>query len=490
MKYADIAVIGAGLLGCFAARALCTWDVHPLVLEQREDVCTGISKANTGIVYTGCDTKPGTLKTRLCVRANQTFDTLCRELDVPFSRCGSLMIAFGPRAERVLESKYALGLANGVPGIEMLERRQVLQREPNLASSVTKGLFVPGTGTVDPWELGIAAYENAQANGARFHFNEKLIHLSRTGHGFLLETDRQQYVCRSVINCAGLQADTVREMLQIPCVRIIPSAGDYLILDTCAGDHFQHIIFHEPEIKGKGLTLVPTVDGNLLVGPTERDTEGMDHATSGEGLELLHTLCAQVAPNLPIDQVIRNFGALRPNPYQVHQEQGAWVPEATSISNFTVLEEDGLFSLIGIKTPGLTCAAELGRYVAEKAAAYLGCDRPNPAFDPLRRGIRAVRKLDERERAELVRSDPAYGQIVCRCREISKGEVLEAIRRGASTVDGVKRRVGAGMGRCQGGYCMQTILETLAEERGLSPASITKDGGGTRVLYGKTDASV
>ena len=484
MEHADVVVVGAGLLGCFTARALAAFDLRALVLEQREDVCTGISRANTGIVYTGCDTHPGTLKTRLCVQANREFDTLCRELDVPFSRPGSLMVSFGPRAERVLEEKYAQGRTNGVPGLELLNREQVLEREPSLSPAVTRGLYAPGTGTVNPWELGIAAYENAAANGVEFHFSETLLHISRAGDGFLLETDQERYTCRAVVNCAGLAADAVRELVFSPLVRIFPNGGDYLVLDTTADGFLRHVIFHEPEIKGKGLTLVPTVDGNLLAGPTERPLFGTGFAVSGEGLELLGKLCAQVVPGLPLDQVIRNFGALRPNPYYVHQEQGAWVPEQRSISNFTVLEEDGLFSLIGIKTPGLTCAAGLGNYAAEKAAAHVGCRRPNRSFTPLRHRIRPVRELCEEERAALIRQNPDYGEIVCRCREITRGEILEAIRRGAVTVDGVKRRVGAGMGRCQGGYCMQTVLEILADERGISPASITKDGKGTEILYG------
>lgn len=484
MERADVIVIGAGLLGCFAARALAAWDVKTLVLEKREDVCTSVSRANTGIVYTGGDTAPGTLKTRLCVKANRDFAALCRELDVPFSRCGSLMVAFGPRAERVLDKKYALARENGVPGAELLDREAVLDREPNLSPAVTKGLYLPGTGTVDPWALGIAAFENARANGADFHFNETLLNLSRAGDGFLLETDRGQYACRAVVNCAGLSADAVREFTQVPSVRIIPSGGDYLVLDTTASGFVKHVVFHEPEVKGKGLTLVPTVDGNLLVGPTERPEGGADFATDGEGLEQLHALCTQVVPGLPLDQVIRSFGALRPNPFYVREEGGVWVPEEKSISSFTVLEEEGLISLIGIKTPGLTCAAELGKFAAEKAAAFLGCDRANPRFDPVRRGIPAVAAMPEHERAALIGEDPDYGRIVCRCRQVSLGQVREAIARGAVTVDGVKRRTGAGMGRCQGGYCMQTVLETLAEEGRVPVSSVTKDGGDTRVVYG------
>lgn len=483
MIYSDVVIIGAGLLGCFAARALAAYDLKITVLEKREDVCTGISRANTGIVYTGCDTKTGTLKTRLCVKANENFAELCRELDVRFARTGSLMVSFGERADGVLKKKYEQGRENGVKGLELLDKSETLSREPNLAENVREALYAPGTGTVDPWELGIAAYENASANGVEFRLGEKLLRMERQGGTFLLETDKNSYRCRTVLNCAGLSAPAVREMLLTPLVRIFPSAADYMVLDTKLRGYVKHVIFHEPEVKGKGLTLVPTVDGNILVGPTEYDFDTQeDYATTAFGLERLRRLCGEIMPGLDLSQLIRNFGSMRPNPYYVREENGIWVPEGKNISSFTVLEEDGLFSLIGIKTPGLSCAAELGKYMAEKLTDYIGCDRKNPAFDPIRKGITRVKDMDTESRRELIERNSDYGKIVCRCREITRGEVLEAIERGAMTVDGVKRRTGAGMGRCQGGYCMQSIMEILMERTGMTAAEIRKDGADTPIL--------
>lgn len=490
MEYTDVAVVGAGLLGCFTARALTALDVRVTVLEAREDVCTGISRANTGIIYTGCDTKPGTLKTRLCVRANRDFDRLCRELDVRFSRCGSLMVSFGPRAAARLQKKLEQGRANGVPGLELLGPEEVYAREPSLAPGVTAGLYAPGTGTVDPWELCIAAYENARDNGADFRFSQEVLRMERTGDGYLLETAAGCCTARVVVNCAGLRADAVREMTKAPAVRVFPTAADYLVLDDTVSGLVKHIIFHEPEEKGKGLTLVPTVDGNLLAGPTARSRDSApDRATAREGLETLKALCARVVPSLPLDQIISSFASLRPDPYAVREEGGLWAPSDQSISSFTVLEEDGLISLIGIKTPGLTCAAALGEHAANMAARCLGGPGRNPRFCPRRRGIPRVHDLGEAERGSLVRRSPDYGEIVCRCRDVSLGEVLEAIRRGAATLDGVKRRTGACMGRCQGGRCMQRILEPLAREQGLTPQQVTKDGGASPVLEGGGDGT-
>lgn len=485
MEKADVVIIGAGVLGCFAARAMAQYELKTIVLEAREDVCTGVTRANTGIVYTGGDTKPGTLKTRLCVRANADFDALCRELDVPFSRCGSLMISFGERGDRVLEKKLAQAMENGVPGVELLSGDEVLRREPNLSPNVRGGLYSPGTGTVNPWELGIAAYENARSNGIEFRLNEEIKRITRRDGGYVLESEKESYFCRAIINCAGLSADAVREMLHAPLVRIVPSAGEYMVLDDKLQGFVRHVIFHEPEQKGKGITLVPTVDGNLLAGPTEHDAESADFAADIAGLELLSELCSFVVPTLPQDSLIRSFAARRPNPYYVYQKDGAWHTEEKSISSFTLLDEEGLFSLVGIKTPGLTCAGELGRLTAEKVAAYLGCDAKNSRFEPRRRAIKTVRGLSAEQRNALISADPDYGRIICRCRGVSLAEVKQAIARGAVTVDGVKRRTGAGMGRCQGGYCMASVLEHLAHGHGLPYECIRKDGEGTEIVYGK-----
>ncbi len=382
MENRDIVIIGAGLLGCFAARALSAWEAGVTVLEAREDVCTGISRANTGIVYAGYDTKPGTLKTRLCVRGSRSMEALCRELDVPFSRCGSLMIACGENAERMLRKKLADGMENGIDGLRLLNGAEVRSMEPNLTARITAGLYAPGTGTLDPWALGIAAYENASANGAEFRFGEAVRAIRRDGGGFVLETDGQTYRARAVLNCAGLAADRVRELCEAPLVRLFPSAADYLVLDDVARGFVRHVIFHEPEEKGKGLTLVPTADGNLLVGPTERDREGAPGATGGTGLARLRALCAEIVPELDLGLTIRSFGADRPNPYYVREENGVWQPEARSVNSFLFLSERGLVSLIGIKTPGLTCAKELGDLAAETLLEWLGGAAPNERFDP------------------------------------------------------------------------------------------------------------
>ena len=474
MKDFDVAVIGGGLLGCFTARNLCRWKLHIAVLEAREDVCTGISRANTAIVYPGYDHKPGTLKAELCVRANARFDALCRELDVPFSRCGSLMVSCGQQADAVLRKKYENGLLLGVPGLRLLSGEEARKLEPALAEGVTSALYAPTAGTVNPWELGIAACENAAANGAEFCLNTRVLNLRRTAEGYRVETDRGDYSCRAVVNCAGLTADRVQQLLFPTPVHIAPDAADYLILDKAAENKPTRIIQYEPEDSGKGFNAVPTVEGSLLLGPSERANE-VDFAVSAQGLSFVRDRSGRVLPGLDLNDTIRSFAAVRPNP---RREDGS------SIGSFVIEHPSPAFwSLIGIKTPGLTCADELGRYVADKVAAELGVEE-NPAFDPHRPGIRRVRDLPLLERAALVRENPDYGEILCHCEDVSKAEICEAIRRGAVSVDGVKRRVGAGMGRCQGSRCERAVMELLSKELGISVTDVRKDGPGSEILEG------
>jgi glycerol-3-phosphate dehydrogenase len=492
MEKYDVIVIGGGLLGCFTARGLTRTTLKTAVLEAREDVCTGVSRANTAIVYSGCDTKPGTLKSRMCVRAAQTFGDLCRDLGVRYSPCGSLMVCFGPFGEETLRKKMAQGLENGVRGLRLLTREEVLVLEPELSPAVRQGLWAPEAGTVIPWELGLAAAENAVSNGAEFIFNTSVTGIDRTGDGYKVTAGGAVFFSRGIVNCAGLHADEILELAAPPSVRIFPAAGDYLVLDTKARGAVSHVIFHEPEEKGKGLTLVPTVDGNILIGPSRAPFDGSeDFRTSRGGLDTLKALIAEVIPSLPTAHVIRSFGALRPNPFWVRRdtESGTYVREEKGISTFTIIENDAnpaFLSLVGIKTPGMTCANELGLHVSDRMATLLDA-AANPDYTPCRPSPLRLSDLPNDACATLVRDNPAYGRIVCRCRKISEGEIIDSIHKnpGAVTVDGVKRRTGATSGRCQGSFCTQRIIELLARELGVRPNEVLKDGPGSQVIGGE-----
>lgn len=446
MEQFDVVVIGGGVLGCFTARELRRWRLSVALVEAADDVCTGITRANSAIVYAGYDNQVGSLKARLTVQGNGAMGQLCQELDVPFSRCGSLLVATDRETTAMLEKKLRHGVENGVPQLRLLSGEEARSMEPMLSDRVLAALYAPSTGTVNPWQLGIAAFENAVHNGCEPFFRTRVLGIRKTEGGYLVETDRTAFSCRAIINCAGLAADRIQELLFVPSVRLRLDAADYLVLDRLASKP-DRVIFHQSSVCGKGITAIPTTEGNLLLSGVRRPLT-TPFATTAEGLRHLHADARRLLPEVDLTKVIRSFGAVRPNPYRVVERDGQWVPDGSSIGSFCVEHPDrGFFSLMGIKTPGLTCARELGYLAASRCARELGAEA-NPRFDP-------IRKLRVH----------TGGEILCRCEQITKAAVLDAISRGASTADGVKRRVGSGMGRCQGSRCSHEIEQLLEAYR-------------------------
>ena len=444
MKQFDAVVIGGGILGCFVARNLRRWNISVLLLEKGEDVCMGITRANSAIVYAGYDNKPGSLKAELTVRGNANMELLCEELDVPFSRCGSLLVTYDEESVPKLYRKLKNGTQNGVPGLKLLSGTEAEAMEPMLKPGVAAALYAPTTGTVNPWQLGIAAYENALHNGTAAILNTQVLGIRKCEAGFVVETNEDAYQCKMVFNCAGLSVDKVQELAFAPSVRLKLDGAEYLVLDKRA-EKPSRVIFHQADSCGKGITAIPCVEGNLLISGVRKEIS-RPFATTMEGLDELHSATKDLLPGVELNQVIRSFAAVRPNPY---------LESGESLHDFCIENPaPGFYSLIGIKTPGLTCANELGLHLAERGAAYLGAQR-NTAFDPHRPAIRK-------------KAAPDYFEIICQCEGITRGEILKAIRRGATTVDGVKRRVGSGMGRCQGSRCAWEIAKIL-KETGVNP---------------------
>ena len=437
MKRYDAVVVGGGILGCMTARNLRRWNISTLLIEKEKDVCTGITRANSAIVYAGYDNKPGSLKAELTVRGNANMDALCRELDVPFSRCGSLLVTYDQESVPKLQKKLKNGLKNGASELRLLSGAEAEAMEPMLKKGVEAALYAPSTGTVNPWQLGIAACENAVENGADLLLNTEVLGIRPVDDEYVIETDKATVCCAMVFNCAGLYADKVQELAFEPSVELELDGAEYLVFENLAPKP-DRIIFLQAASCGKGITAIPCTEGNLLISGV-RKPMGIPFATTAEGLRDLYQDTKELLPESDLSKVIRSFGAVRPNPYVANGE---------SLHDFCIENPaPGFYSLIGIKTPGLTCANELGLHLAEKAAAYLKVSR-NPDFAPKRKAI--SEKDDE---------------IVCQCELISRAEIIEAIRRGASSVDGVKRRVGSGMGRCQGSRCTYAI-EKLLEEYG------------------------
>lgn len=435
MKQYDAVVIGGGILGCMLARNLRRWEISTILLEKEADVCTGITRANSAICYAGYDNKPGSLKAQMTVRGNARMADLCKELDVDYCQCGSLLVAYDESAVANIHRKLDNAMQNGVPGVKLLTGAEAETMEPMLRHGVVAALYAPTTGTMNPWQLGIAAFENAVQNGAEAKMNAEVVDIANAEAGFAVSTKEETYHCKMVFNCAGLSADKVQELIFAPSVKLMLDGAEYLVMDNLAQKP-KHIIFQQAQSCGKGITAIPCAEGNLLISGVRKPMD-IPFGTTPEGLQALQAAAKELLPRLDMSQVIRSFGAVRPNPYMDSGE---------SLHDFCIENPaPGVYSLIGIKTPGLTCANELGEYLASKAADYLGAVK-NAQFNPCRTGIHTQ-----------------DNEIVCQCENITKAQILEAIRRGATTVDGVKRRVGSGMGRCQGSRCTYAIKKLLEE---------------------------
>lgn len=470
----DVIIIGAGVSGTAVARELSRYRVKACVLEKEEDVCCGTSKANSGIVHAGYDAEPGTLKARLNVRGNELMERLAGELDFPFKRSGSLVICRDAEGMPALRRLYDKGIQNGVPGMKILNRDEVLEMEPNVADDVYAALYAPTAGIVCPFSLNIALAENAYMNGIDFKFDTEVQGIVRIEKGYEIRTDNGTFQTRYVVNAAGVYADKFHNMVSRKKIHITPRRGDYCLLDKNAGSHVGRTIFTLPTKYGKGVLVTPTVHGNLLVGPTAvdvKDKEGTN--TTAAGLDEVITKAGQSVKDLPMRQVITSFAGLRAH------EDG---------DEFVIGEADGAEGFIdcaGIESPGLTSAPAIGEMVAGILQEKLHLEK-KAHFIAERKGILDPDTLTKEERAELIRREPAYGNIICRCEMITEGEIIDAIRRplGAKSLDGVKRRTRAGMGRCQSGFCAPRTMEILARELGIGMSDITKSGGESKLVVG------
>ena len=472
----DVVIVGAGVVGCAAARYLSRYQLRVCVLEKAEDVCCGTSKANSAIVHAGFDAAPGSNKAKYNVRGNEMMEPLSRELDFPFKRNGSLVLCFDREALPRLEALRESGEKNGVPGLQILSSDEAREMEPALSDSVVAALWAPSGGIVCPFSLTYALAENAAANGVEFFFDTEVESISRTGDGFLLETGKGSFETKLVINAAGVMSDLLHNRICEEQVNIVPRRGQYCLFDKCDGKLVSRTIFQLPGNMGKGVLVAPTVHGNLLVGPTAEDIPERDGTnTTAAGLETALTTAALSVPNLPVRDIITSFAGLRAH-------------IARDNVDFLVGESaEGWFDLCGIESPGLSAAPALGQEAAEWAAGKLqAAEKEN--FIPTRKGIMDLRALSLEERRQYIEKNPAYGNIICRCEEISEGEIVDAIRRvpGAKSLDGVKRRTRAGMGRCQGGFCAPRVMELLSRELGVPQTELTKSGGASALLAGKT----
>jgi glycerol-3-phosphate dehydrogenase len=470
-----VLVVGAGVVGCAVAREVARYALRVDVLERAADVAEGATKANSAIVHAGFDPRPGTHKARFNVRGNALFEAWCGELGVPFRRNTSLVVGFSPEDAGKLEALKARGEMNGVPGLRVVGGGEARALEPNLGADVQAALLAPSGGICCPYQLAWRLAEDAAARGAAFRFNCGAARVSRAGGRWRVEAeDGRAFEARAVVNAAGLMADALNNQVSARKLTIVPRRGEYLMLDRQYAGAFRATVFQMPTAAGKGVLVAPTVDGTLIAGPTaEVIGDKHDTRTTAEGLEKVRQSARRVWPGFPDGGVIAAFSGLR-----AQGDRG----------DFVLGEPDdapGFFNAAAIESPGLTAAPAIAEWLAERIAGTLKAERR--AADAGRdAGRKPFREMTDDERAAAVAEDPAYGRVVCRCETVTEAEIRAAIRCrvGARTLDGVKRRVRGGMGRCQGGFCTPRIIEILSEELGIAPEEVTKFGGGSWMIGG------
>ena len=470
-----IAVIGAGAVGALIARELCRYEAEVLLFEREPDVGWGVTKANSGIVHAGFHDEPGTLRARFCAPGNALFEELAAELEIPFRRTGAYVLAFSREERSVLDGLKERGEANGVPGLELHGVEEVLAREPRVNPEVTAGLWAPTVGITLPWEIAIAAVENARANGLELHLSEPVTGIEVEGRRVrAVRTPVGRYPVDAAVNAAGLYADRISCMAGLEGLSLHPRRGEYVLLDETTGDLVKTVLFPAPTAVSKGILVLPTVGGGVLLGPNARDLPPDAReatATTREGLEEVIAGAKRLVPDLPLGKAIKVFAGLRPES-----------PQEDFVLGDT--EVEGFYQAAAMRSPGLTAAPAVARWLAREIALAHGL-RERSDFRPKRARIPHPADLPEGEWDRLIREDPRWGRIVCFCNRVTEGEIVEAIRRGARTLDGIKFRTKAGFGRCQGGFCTDRILAILARELGVPPEEVTLRGEGSRLVVGE-----
>ena len=473
----DVVIVGAGVIGGMLARELSRYDLSVCLLEKENDVAMGATKANSGIVHGGYDPVPGTLKAKLNSEGVELLFQAAKELNVSVKRNGSMVCAFGTEAEHaLLEELYEQGQKNNIPDLKIISGDEARVLEPNLSPAVSRVLHVPNAGIVCPYNLAIAAVGNAMDNGVQLRRNFAVVNIRKEDVFTVSGANGENVQGRFLVNCAGGYSDKIAEMAGDCCFKIVPRAGEYMLLDKAEGGMVHHTLFQCPTAEGKGILVSPTVHGNLLVGPTAVKVETPDSKdTTPTGLATVEKLSAKSVPSVNFRQVITSFTGVRSS-----TADGEFVLKASDVV-------PGLVHAGAIDSPGLTCCVSIAKYLVNilKNEGLALAEKAD--WNPNRKNLHAFAQMDDAEKNAVIQADPAYGKIVCRCEQISEGEILEAIRMNppARDMDGVKRRTRSGMGRCQGGFCSPYVMELIAREMGVPMEQVTKNGGDSVMVIGR-----
>lgn len=477
----DIAIIGAGIVGSAIARQLSKYDLKIVVLEKGVEVCQGTTKANSAIVHGGFDAKEGSLKAKLNVLGCEMYPNLCEELSVEYKNNGSLVLAFDQDDVKHIHELYERGIRNGAKDIEIIDGDKVKEIEPNVNEEVIGALWCKSSGIVCPFNLNIALMENAIINGVELKLENKVLNIRRIekDNYFEVKTNKEIIKSKYVINAAGIYSDKINNLIGGNEFYIIPRKGEYKILDKSEGHKANHTIFTCPTQKGKGVLVTKTVHGNLMVGPTAQAVEREDITTSKDGLKEIMTKGRKSIPNIDFSKTITSFAGIRATP---------------NTGDFMIFESQiakGFINVAGIESPGLASSPAIAVYVKDLLKDVMSKNnetlREKKEFNPIRKKNKPFMEMSNMEKKEILSKDHKYKTIICRCENITEGEIVDAINRpcGARTVDGVKRRVRPGMGRCQGGFCGPKVVEIIARELNISPEEVLKDYENSNMLIGK-----
>ena len=470
----DVVVIGAGVVGGLVARELSRYELSVAIVEKCSDVALGATRANSAIVHAGYDAKEGSLKAKLNVLGSKMMEAVAEELGVKYKRNGSLVVGFNDEDRKTLEGLLERGTKNGVEGLRVIDREEILALEPNIGAGVTVALHAPTGAIICPYELCMAAVGNAMDNGVslKLDFDVKKIEKLDTGYRVISENDTVE--AKFVINCAGVFSDEIAKLVGDDSFTVNPRRGEYMLLDRECGELVSHTIFRCPSKMGKGILVSPTVDGNLILGPTAEDIEDKeDTKTTAEGLAKVRAQAGEQVSGINFGKVITSFTGLR---------------STGSTGDFVINERDGFINCAGIESPGLSSSPAIATYVADVLRGA-GLEMKEKAdFNGRRRPAHYYKELTLDEKNEIIKAHPEFAHVICRCETVTEGEILEAIRTNPKPrdVDGVKRRTRASMGRCQGGFCTPYIIDLLAREMGCDYTDVTKFGGKSYINIGKT----
>ena len=474
-KY-DIAVIGAGVVGGLVARSLSKYDVKICIIDKHIDGAMGASGANSGIVHAGYDAKPGSLKAKFNIKGTGMMQDLCSLLGVSYKNTGSLVLAFNEEDEKQLQILYENGKTGNIEGLELIEGRKVLEMEPALNPKITMALYAPTAGVVSPYKLNIAAIESAVINGVDFLRETVVTDINGDKGNFNISTKDKDINTGVIINCAGIYADDISAIAGDGFFSLMPRKGEYLLMDRSEGHLVNRVIFQPPSDKGKGVLVMTTVDGNLLIGPDANIVESKeDSSTHADSLDYVYRTALKSCAGIKLNKVITSFAGLRATP-----DTGDFI-----IGESLIIP--GFFNVAGIESPGLSSAPAIAVHVAEIVSESMGGLMEKEDFIQGLKTHEFFRDMNLEEKEQIIKDDPGYGRIVCRCENVTEAEVLDSIRRpaGARTVDGVKRRTRAGMGRCQGGFCLPTVVEILSKELGIKKEEVLKGDRGSNILVGR-----